>query len=300
MNGKISNFVQVCSLRRYTLTEGSEKGLDILDCDNGKIRFLLNVSKALDIAQLWHEGQNMSFLSKNGLTGREIPFLNRFEGGMLYTCGLDSVGSREGFELHGSHHNTPARVIKAECNEEGITVEAEISATALFGKNLLFKRKVFTAVGSGEVQITDTLENRGYIEENYCLLYHVNVGYPMLDAGAKIVANVKNATARTPWAKENECSMYEMNDAKPCQEETCYFLDMTTPTVSLINEKIGKMFTLSWSNDMLPHFVEWKSMASGDYALGLEPCTTKLDDYFTYNSIKAGEKKVFSLSIQIQ
>ncbi len=299
MDGKISNLAQVCSLRRYTLTEGSEKGLDMLDCDNGKIRFLLNVSKALDIAQLWHEGQNMSFLSKNGLTAREIPFLNRFEGGMLYTCGLDSVGGREGFELHGSHHNTPAKIIKAECNEEGITVEAEICETALFGKNLVFTRKVFTAVNSDEVQIADTLKNRGYVEENYCLLYHVNVGYPMLDEGVKLLADVKKITPRTAWAKENEGGMYEMNDPKPCQEETCYFLETNAPTVSLINEKIGKTFTLSWSKDTLPHFVEWKSMASGDYALGLESCTTDLDDYFAYKTVGAGEEISFRLSIQI-
>ena len=78
MDGRVSNFQQIASIRRYTLTEGREKGLDVLDCDNGKIRFLLNVSKACDIMQLYHEGQNMSFVSKNGFTKREISFLNRF------------------------------------------------------------------------------------------------------------------------------------------------------------------------------------------------------------------------------
>ena len=46
MNGKISNFEQVASVRRYTLTGGREDGLEVLDCDNGKIRFLLNINKA--------------------------------------------------------------------------------------------------------------------------------------------------------------------------------------------------------------------------------------------------------------
>ena len=137
MDGKISNFGQVASLRRYTLTEGREKGLDVLDCDNGKLRFLINVSKACDVMQLYHEGQNVSFVSKNGFTKRETNFLNRFEGGMLYTCGLDSVGGREGYELHGTLHNTPAEIVHAVCNEDGITVEALIRDTALFGKNSL-------------------------------------------------------------------------------------------------------------------------------------------------------------------
>ncbi|MBO4989417.1 MAG: hypothetical protein J6D37_03690 [Clostridia bacterium] len=74
MNGKINNLIQIAGIRRYTLTEGKEKGLDVLDCDNGKLRFLLNVGKSLDMMQLYHEGQNVSFVSKNGFTARELPF----------------------------------------------------------------------------------------------------------------------------------------------------------------------------------------------------------------------------------
>ena len=297
MDGKISNLQQVASLRRYTLTEGREKGLDVLDCDNGKIRFLLNVSKACDIMQLYHEGQNMSFISKNGFTKREIPFLNRFEGGMLYTCGLDSVGGREGYELHGTFHNTPAEIIRAECNENGIVVEAIIRDTALFGKNLVMKRKVSTAVFGDSVTLEDTLINEGYKAEEYCLLYHINVGYPMLDDGAKIVADVDSYTPRTEWAKQNEGTMYEMSAPVPNQEETCYFLKMNKPQISLVNEKVGKRFTVSYSGDTLLHFVEWKSMASGDYALGLEPCTTELDGRFKYRTLEAKQEEKFAVTI---
>ena len=133
MDGRISNYAQVASLRRYTMTEGRAKGIEVLDCDNGKIRFLLNLTKALDMMQLYHEGQNVTFLSKNAFDGREIDFLRRFEGGMLYTCGLDSVGGREGFELHGTLHNIPSELVRAECGEDGIIVEAIVRDTALFG-----------------------------------------------------------------------------------------------------------------------------------------------------------------------
>ena len=299
MDGRISNFQQVASIRRYTLTEGREKGLDVLDCDNGKIRFLLNVSKACDIMQLYHEGQNMSFVSKNGFTKRESPFLRRFEGGMLYTCGLDSVGGREGFELHGTLHNTPARVIRAEVNEREIVVEAVIQNTALFGKNLVLKRKVSTAIGGEEVRIEDTLCNAGYADEKYCLLYHVNVGYPMLDDGAEIQAEVESCCPRTDWAKANEATRCAISAPVAGQEEMCYFLKLKTGKASLVNAKIGKAFSVEYSLDTLPCFVEWKSMASGDYALGLEPCTTELDDKFTYKTIKAGEEVRFFVAFSV-
>jgi hypothetical protein len=137
MNGKISNLSQVAYIRRYTVTEGKETGLKVCEVCNGTLRFTLNESKALDIMQLWHKGDNIGFVSKNGFSAREIPFLKRFEGGMLYTCGLDSVGGREGFELHGTLHNNPARIISCICNEDEIEIATEIEDTELFGKNLL-------------------------------------------------------------------------------------------------------------------------------------------------------------------
>ena len=300
MDGRISNFAQIASIRRYELTEGAERGLRVLDCDNGRLRFLLNESKALDVMQMYHKGENVSFVSKNGFTAREIAFENRFEGGMLYTCGLDSVGAREGYLLHGTHHLTPARVTRAEVNEEGILIEAEIRETALFGKNLVFRRRVFSRIGSDELEISDTLENCGTREEEYCLLYHVNVGYPMLDAGAELIDDAEEVIPRTPWAAEHIGLRRAIGAAVANQEEMCYFLRLKTPSVSLRNPKINKMFTLKWSQETLPCFVEWKSMAAGDYALGLEPCTTELDDGFAYRRIAAGETICFSLQMRVK
>jgi hypothetical protein len=300
MNGKISNFGQVASICRYTVTDGAGAGLDVIDCNNGKLRFLINVSKACDIMQLYHEGQNLSFVSKNGFTKREIPFLNRFEGGMLYTCGLDSVGGREGFELHGTFHNTPAEIVRAECTEREIVVEAVIRSTALFGKNLVMRRRIVSAVGSDALSVEDTLTNEGYRDEDYCLLYHVNVGYPMLDAGCRIVADVSDSIPRTPWSAQNADTRYEIKDDVPNEEECCYFLKLARPEIALVNEKIGKQFVLSYSQDTLPCFVEWKSMASGDYALGLEPCTTELDDRFAYRTLTPSETVRFFVTISVR
>lgn len=299
MDGRISNLAQAASLRRYTITEGKEKGLDVIDCDNGKLRFLLNVNKACDIMQLYHNGQNMTFVSKNGFMQKDLPFAKRFEGGMLYTCGLESLGEREGFEEHGTIHITPAQILRAECSESGIVIEAIIRDTEVGGKNLVIKRRITTDIGGDSVTVEDALVNEGFRDENYCLLYHVNIGYPMLDAGAKVVANVEKCEPRTPWAGENMDTAYEVGAPVPDMEETCYFLTLNTPEVSLVNEKIGKKFTVSYSGETLPHFVEWKNEASGDYAVGLEPCTTELDDRFEYSMIKPGETVSFTIKLAI-
>ena len=299
MDARISEFAQVASLRRYTFTEGREKGLDVIDCDTGKIRFLLNINKACDIMQLYYKGQNMSFISKNGFMQRELPFAKRFEGGMLYTCGLDSVGEREGFDEHGSIHNAMAEILRAECNEQEIAVEAVIRDAEICGKNLVLRREITAAIGGDTVSVKDTLTNETYRDEQYCLLYHVNIGYPMLDDGAKVVADTDLCQPRTPWAEKNIETAYEISVPTPNMEETCYYLEPKSSTVSLINEKIGRKFTVSYSGDTLPNFLEWKNMTSGDYALGLEPCTTKLDDLFEYSTIKAGQTIVFNVNLKI-
>lgn len=299
MDERISNFAQMASLRRCTLTEGQEKGLDVVDCDTGNIRFLVNVSKACDIMQLYYKGQNMSFISKNGFMQREFPFAKRFEGGMLYTCGLDSVGERAGYEEHGSIHNTPAQILRAECNQQEIVIEAIIRDTEICGKNLVLRRKITAPIGGNAVSVKDTLTNESYRDENYCLLYHVNIGYPMLDTGARIVADSDVCRPRTTWADKNIGTAYEITEPAPNMEETCYYLTPRASTVSLVNETIGRKFTVSYSGDTLPNFLEWKSMASGDYALGLEPCTTKLDKLFDYSVIKVGQSIDFSINFTI-
>ena len=300
MDGRISNFMQAASIRRCEMTEGKERGLKVLDCDNGKLRFLLNESKALDVMQLYCEGKNVSFISKNGFTARELPFAERFEGGMLYTCGLDSVGGREGYDLHGTHHNYPAKVMRAECSEEGIVVEAETEESALFGRDLLFRRCVKSPVGGNVIEICDTIVNKGFRDEPYCLLYHVNVGYPFLEEGARVEGDVAEAVPRTPWAAEHLAEREKITAPVAGQEEMCYFLRMNSPCISLVNEKLGKAFTLRWSGDTLPHFVQWKSMASGDYALGLEPATCGLDGGFAYNVLPAGKSVRFRLVFEVR
>ena len=75
---------------------------------------------------------------------------------------------------------------------------------------------------------------------------------------------------------------------------------LNNPTVSVINSNIKKKFTLNYSNDTLPCFVEWKSMAAGDYALGLEPASTRIYEGFEYKTIDAGESKKFFIEMTIE
>lgn len=300
MKGQISNVRQIASVRRSTVIGGREDGLKIIDCDNGKIRFVLNESKALDVMQLYHEGQNMSFVSKNGFSTDEGDFLSRFEGGMVYTCGLDAIGEQAGYDIHGSFHNKKADVFNIVCNDKEIAVEAYVYDTALGGKNLKMHRKVSATVGSESLVIEDKLINEGHGEEEYCLLYHVNIGYPMLDVGARVYAEVNGVESRSPFSAAKVSARPYASLPIPLADETCYFLDMAEPEASLVNPRIGKKFTVRYSKETLPHFVHWSNMVAGDYAMGLEPATSTLDADFKRSKIGAGESVDFRLELSVE
>ncbi len=295
-----NNKLQKAYIRRYTLTDGKENGLKVIELDNGRLRVLLNESKGLDIMQLFHNGTNISFVSRNGFALRETPFLTRFEGGMLYTCGLDSIGDRNGFEPHGTFHCNPAKIISLIEDETSLQVVSEVEVTSLFGENLLFRRKITLPTAEEKLLIEDNLINRGTKKENYCLLYHVNLGYPMLDEGVKILSDIESIVPRTPYAKEKLALRDVFEAPIDNEEETCYFLKTKTDTISVVNQKINKRFTLKYSKDTLPCVVQWNSPASQDYALGIEPATCFLDDRFEYKTIDVNQSISFKLEFTLE
>ncbi len=299
MNGKISNACQVGYLRRYEYTDGKMRGIKVIEIDNGVLRFTLNESKALDVMQLWHKGVNVSFVSKNGFSANDNDFLKRFEGGMLYTCGIDSAGGREGYVMHGTLHNIPALVKVLDDANGTFIVKAEMSDSALFGKNVKFIRTVKTELNSQKVEITDEIINCGTKDVDYCVLYHVNIGYPMLDKGVTIASDAVEVQARGEWAKKRMQDRTVFSDNVDNEDERCYFIKNKTGKVTVENKSLDKKFTLKYSGDHLDKMVQWCSSASGDYALGLEPTTTFLDDEFCYKQIQVGRKVTNTLELSV-
>lgn len=300
MDKRQNNPLQNAYARRYILQDGSEQNLKVVELNNGKIRVLLNESKGLDIMQLWHCGENISFVSKNGFTARETPFLNRFEGGMMYTCGLDSVGGRQGFELHGTYHNIPARILCINETEDEISVTAQIHYSALFGQNLVMERCVVLSTKDATITVNDTLKNLGTKDENYCILYHINFGYPFLDEGVEIVCDTEKVEARAEYARKFLPTSHIFEKPQDNDSERCYYLYNKGDNVKVINKKLAKKVTISYSKDTLPALVQWNSPVTTDYALGIEPASTFLDDDFKYSLIKAGENVKFMIKLDIE
>ena len=297
MNAKIGNSEQLCYAQRVQVTDGRGNGARQIYVANGKLNFILSESNALDVLRLWHGGTNIGFVSKNGLYTASADFLHSFPAGMLYTCGLDAIGGVEGHPIHGRIHSVPAEIRELVADEDGVKVVAEIRDTALFGENLVMTRTIETKVGSDELKLTDRIENRAFVDGKYCMLYHINAGYPLVDVGAKVSGKFVKSLPRNDWAKHEMKTMLEVDPPVPGFEENCFFHETKDGVMSLTNRKLGKRFTVKSS---LKRFVQWKSRASGDFVMAFEPCTCWLDGYLKYQVLKPGKSVTNTVVLKVE
>lgn len=295
-NPKISHSSQLCDVIKYT-REGRESGR-YLDVHNGNLSFTVCLDKCMDISYFRFQGENVSFISPNGVCS-DGSFEQTFCGGMLYTCGLESLGRRNGFPMHGSIHNVKATLGRIACDEREIIVEGEMRNAALFGGNVKLKRSIYTEYKSNSVVITDVLTNDGFNDVQYALLYHMNLGYPFLEDGVKVNIQAVNSRGRDDFAARN-LPFYDKISNPVDNREQVFFHETSCGRVEVINERQDKSVEFLYGLKQLPRLVQWKSMVAGNYALGIEPSTSFLDDEFEYKTLKAGETETFSVTITVK
>ena len=284
-NGYIGHPDQLVTLRRVTVAAGRAKGTEIIEVKTaGGLEVDVLPDAGLDIGQARFMGINMSWMSKNGYDSPAVvmpyenEFLNTFPGGLLFTGGLRSAGpanrdNGEWHPLHGRYHGLAAEQVSAEMEGDEIVVRGIVRETALFGQCLELRRTIRIPAFGSEVLVQDTVTNMAFKDEEIMMLYHCNFGYPLLSDKASLVLPENRETIpRTAFAKSGMDRQLEFDRPSPCEEERVFFQKMQDEFwARLENPEIGVHMTISWSGDTLPILTEWRSMAAGDYALGLEP-----------------------------
>lgn len=299
---KVGNEKQLLFAERYTYTDGKAAGLRCVAVTVGELEAVFCEDRALDILRLRYGGKNLSFLAPAGCGSRESDFPLRFDGGFLYTCGIDNVSSCvPGAPVHGSLHLQAAEDISLEVGEDSIRLSGVIHRGALFGEDLRLRR-CYTLYAD-RLSICDTLENRGYTSASYVLLYHMNFGYPFLDEGLLIDLPAAQSEGLTPYARERHALRYTVTPPVDGGDEEVYYHTMRDDgshraLCRLENKELGLSCRISYDTSVFPVTLQWKSMVSGNYALGIEPSTTRFDIY-TPQSIAPGEAKRFEIDLQL-
>ena len=290
---KVGNLSQVYRAEEITL---NGKRCVLVQCE--RLELLFNVDNALDIVWAKFKGVNISFLSKNGLNDGLLDFTGNFEGGFLYTCGMDNISSCvKGKPIHGSMHYKKAENIKITRDGEKITVYGEVSERALFGKNLLLKRKY--EITKDCVIINDVIENQAFTPTEYVLLYHINYGYPFLDESLKLSIPAINSDPLTEIAKKREGEKFKITPPVDGGDEDVYYHTLKEGKVTLSNPDYGITVEMAYDTEVFPVTLEWKSMISGDYALGIEPSITRFDK-FQMRTLNPKENKNYNITISFK
>ena len=265
---------------------------------NGELELLFNKDNALDIVWAKYKGVNLSFLSKNGLNDGARDFTGNFEGGFLYTCGMDNVsGCVSGKPVHGSLHYKKCDLAYAYEKEGVIYVTGEVRECALFGKNLLMTRRF--EVRENALLIQDTVENLDYKDTEYVLLYHINYGYPFLDECLQLDVPAIQSDPLTEIAAKRKAEMFTITPPIDGGDEDVYYHTLSKGQVRLTNPEKNITVEMVYDTADFPVTLEWKSMISGDYALGIEPALTRFDN-FKMMALKAKENRTYKIKINFQ
>ncbi len=148
-------------------------------------------------------------------------------------------------------------------------------------KSLRLTTSISTQFGSNEFTWSDEVENIGGREASMQMLYHFNIGQPLLRAGARITAPVSTVAPQTEVAaKEGVENWNIMPPPRPGSAEQVYGLDLaaesTGETRVLVSgftndEAVG----LRFNKRTLPCFTVWRNTPaeSDGYVLGIEPAT---------------------------
>lgn len=282
---------QLAGVRRIEYQDGRASGLRCALIDNGLIQIPLMLDKCLDPAWIRYKGMNLSFLSKPGLQGRNAydtageEAVYSIMGGAMFTCGLGNVhGCRQvdgvDYPTHGRIRTTPAEKVGMDAFWDGeeyrIRVSGEMREARLFGENLVLRRTVETVCGSGEICFRDEIENQGAQPQPLCFLYHCNVGYPLLQPGTRLILPEQSCIPRDTAAEGGMADRKQMEapeDGRPEQVfQYCLAAGRDGETFgAVVNDEKELALCIRWNRGQIPFMTQWKSGASCDYAMALEP-----------------------------
>ncbi len=328
---RVGRLEQVAGVRLVTLGDGVERGVRVLEFRTGSgFVFDILVDRAMDVGRCEIGGRALGWQSATGFAGpwyyepEELGWLRSFGGGLLTTCGLEHAlfmaedtaeqyhypaKTTERYGLHGRISSRPARLTGygERWDEDDCTLWAtgEILQAAVFGEQLLLRRRVEARVGASRLTIHDEVVNIGHDRTPHMYLYHVNVGFPVLDDGAELLVPTTNPTPRGDHAVEGYRAFHGPTAGyveQVTEHEIQSEADGSVP-VAVVNRARGIGAYEVFNRQQLPHHFVWRMLGQGTYAVGIEPSTNRTAGRLDARSrgelieLEPGEERVYDLEL---
>ena len=323
---RVGHISQIAGIKRYRMEEGRKDSLLAVDMKNGSgLDITVLPGRAMDISYASYKGIPLAWISKCGLSSTsyyEEPgtlWLRNFYGGLLTTCGLTYAGAPcvdqgEQLGLHGRISNIEADEVSTNSewidNDYIMEVSGKVTEARVFAENIQLKRTISMKIGENKIKIRDDIENLGFSEQPFMVIYHMNFGFPLLDKDSKLYvtsSEVKGATENAEKSKYNYNVMTEPinGTSEEVFYHNCYGDDKNYGHCTLVNEKLNIAVMLSFNLDELPKLSEWKMMGQSEFVLGLEPCNcetlgrAKERNNGTLRFIQPGETKHIDIDVEV-
>lgn len=312
---RVGRLEQACGVRLVTLGDGVGRGVRVLEFNSGSgFRFDVLVDRCFDVGACSYKGATLSWLSSTEVVGpwyaepMGLGWFRTWGGGMVVTCGLDhtllgGVDSAEQFHqdvrpdveygLMGRIGMLPARLLgygeRWEGDECVLWAEGVVRQSAVFAETMELHRRIEIPMGGNAFRISDRVVNAGYDQTSHMLLYHVNVGYPVLDEGARLLipAPPGEPTGDYPTQEYRVMTAPQPHCKEQCYEHTVVAEPDGTVPVALVNDSIGLGLYQLYDKSVMPFHTLWRMMGEGAYAVALEPTTNR--DAGRFDAIKRGE-----------
>jgi hypothetical protein len=285
--GRLANLDQLASATSSTVAGGPAHGCRAVDLRVvGGIDVRILPDRGLDLSSAWFGGVPLAWTSAVGETRplgspSGMDWMDAFGGGLVTTCGLRNVGApSEGHGLHGTYSHLAASSVHVDRTIEGgevvLTARATIEDREVPDGHLRVRRAIRTRTGRGLVELTDVTTNLGGAPQPAPILYHVNVGVPLWDHGARLEIDSEDVVPRDQDAARGVGS-WMVPQRPSAQARELVFEHRVVPDpsgwarASVINPAVGLGLALHWRHDALPRFHQWVHPRTGIWALGLEP-----------------------------
>ena len=320
---------QIGGTRHYELSEGKARSVRAMDVATGMgLQFTVLSDRGMDISRCSYRGTNLVYRTAMGevhpayYDPRGQEWLRGFFGGLMTTCGLTYLGppcQDQGQELglHGRHSYTPAKRfndLSRWVNDQSYVIElrGEIEDAALFSEKVRLLRTIRTELDSRCLAIIDKVENFGRTAAPLTVLYHVNVGFPLLDENAELLVGAVSYVPCDDAARAHLDHRFGFVEPLTTCEEQNFHYEMIGDKnglahAAIINRNLenGLGLHLAFSVKTLPFLNEWKMMAEGDYVVGIEPCNVPCLDRATLRKtgalpfLESGESKSLRIDVEI-
>lgn len=322
---RVGDISQLCAARPVALRGGRSDGVEAVEFATGSgLSFRVLPGRGLDIEAASYRGASLCWHSATGVTAPAYHepegdgWLRGFYGGLLVTCGLTYAGApcRDGgreLGLHGRASNTPAENVWVDGTWEGddyrVWVQGKVREAAVFGENVVMTRRISAMLGESRIQIEDSVENLGHEQVEHMMLYHINLGFPLVDEGAELIAPSRAVMPRDEEAARGSEEYARCSGPAAGYREKVYYHDLAAGRVALVNKAFGAGEGLgvrvAFDRRELPVLVQWKMMGRGCYTMGIEPANCRVAGRDaerragTLQFLAPGETRNYRLAIEV-